>query len=270
MSFRDKRGSCAADPSSAATLQALVERMRTASAVLLMLDYDGTLVPYAMTPELARPDGELLALLGVLAARPCTEVHIVSGRPQETLERWLGDLPIGLHAEHGLASRAPGAGSWVTGALPPQDWRPAVRVLMCDFAARTPGAFVEEKRAGLAWHYRAADPELGATRGRTLERELAALLADRPAGILPGAKVIEVVARGVHKGRLVASLVARAPGALLCAVGDDRTDEDLFAALPAGAATVHVGPGPTRAAMRLGGVPEVRALLRAIGQAHPS
>ena len=80
------------------------------------------------------------------------------------------------------------------------------------FAAETPGAFVEEKSAGLAWHYRAADPALGAVRARALELELAAFLDHRPARILPGAKVIEVVAKGVHKGRLVPSLAGARAG----------------------------------------------------------
>jgi trehalose 6-phosphate synthase/phosphatase len=154
-------------------------------------------------------------------------------------------------------------------ALSPQDWRPAVLDRMRAFAARTPGALVEEKSAGLAWHYRAADPDLGTARARTLELELAVLLARSSAWILPGAKVIEVLPRGIHKGRLVPSLVARAPaGALLVAIGDDRTDEDLFAALPRDALAVHVGPEPTRAPIRLGGVPDVRALLRTIAEAR--
>jgi trehalose-6-phosphatase len=50
------------------------------------------------------PDADILALLAGLAARPGTETHVVSGRRRETLERWLGPLAVGLHAEHGLGS----------------------------------------------------------------------------------------------------------------------------------------------------------------------
>ena len=171
----------------------------------------------------------------------------MSGRTRETLEGWLGSLPIGLHAEHGLASRAPGATTWVTARLPPQDWRPAVLALMRAYAARTPGARVEEKSAGPPGTT-AAGPALGKARARALELELVSCSATAPAKILPGAKVIEVLARGVHKGRLVPSVALRAPaGALLVAIGDDRTDEDLFAALPPGALAVHVGPEATGA-----------------------
>ena len=117
--------------------------------------------------------------------------------------------------------------------LPSQDWRPPVLALMRAYAARTPGALVEEKSAGLAWHYRLADPALGPSRAQALTLELSLILDRLSAEILPGSKVIEVVPRGIHKGRLVPSVVTRAPaGALVVAIGDDRTDEDLFAALP--------------------------------------
>lgn len=136
---------------------------------------------------------------------------------------------------------------------------------MRTYTARTPGSLVEEKRAGIVWHYRLADTELGRTQAAALERELTGLLDGAPAKIVPGAMIVEVVAGGVDKGRLVPSLVARAPaGSLVVAMGDDQTDEDLFTALPEGALAVHVGPEPSRAPVRLAGVDDVRALLRGL------
>jgi trehalose 6-phosphate synthase/phosphatase len=64
-----------------------VATLRAAAALLVLLDYDGTLVPFAAVPELAAPDGALLALLARLAARPRTTVHVMSGRIRDTLER---------------------------------------------------------------------------------------------------------------------------------------------------------------------------------------
>ena len=49
----------------------------------------------------------------------------------------------------------------------------------------------------------------------------------------------------------------------MLAIGDDRTDEDLFAALPPDAITIRVGPGPTRARFRLEGV-AARAIAAAL------
>ena len=51
------------------------------------------------------PDVELMALLTRLAERPGMQVHIVSGRSRECRASWFGALPIGLHTEHGFASR---------------------------------------------------------------------------------------------------------------------------------------------------------------------
>jgi len=252
------------------TSEALAARIGAASVLVLLLDYDGTLVPFAPIPAMAEPDDQLVALLRDLADRPNTEVHIVSGRTQGALERWFGALPIGLHAEHGLLSRLPGASEWAAGIPGPQTWRSDVLAVMRDFAAQTPGAMVEEKSGGLAWHYRLVEPELGASRAFALRLALTRLLERAPADILPGSKVIEVVTRGVNKGRLVPFVAARIPaGALLVAIGDDRTDEDLFAALPPGALAIHVGPEVTAAPIRLKGVPDVLSLLRAVLEARP-
>jgi trehalose 6-phosphate synthase/phosphatase len=45
------------------------------------------------------------------------------------------------------------------------------------------------------------------------------------------------------------------------AIGDDRTDEDMFAAVPADAITVRVGPGASAARYRVADPGEVRTLL---------
>jgi trehalose 6-phosphate synthase/phosphatase len=248
-------------------LQGLLPGLRAAPHLVLLLDYDGTLVPFAPTPDLARPDAELLALLRGLAARPGTEVHVVSGRRRDTLARWLGALPLGLYAEHGLWSRPPGGADWSAPPLPAADWRDRVLAILADYAGRTPGALVEEKTAGLAWHYRMADPEYGALQANDLTLHLTALLSNAPVEILPGAKVIEIRPHGVHKGRIVHPILAAAPpGSRVVALGDDRTDEDLFAALPPEGVAIHVGEGPSAAPFRLGGPREARAFLRALSQ----
>ena len=247
-------------------LPQLIERARAAPRLVLLIDYDGTLVPFAQSPELARPDAGTLALLGGVAARPGTEVHVVSGRSRHTLERWLGALPIFLHAEHGLWSRPPG-GAGQAREIAPLGWRASVLAILRDYAERTPGSLVEEKPVGVAWHYRAADPEYGEVQANELRVHLTEMLSNAPVELLKGEKVIEVRAQGIHKGLVVPAVVAAHPQALIIALGDDRTDEDLFAALPADAVSVKVGPGDTRAKLRLPGVEQVRGLLRALLEA---
>ncbi len=49
-------------------------------------------------------------------------------------------------------------------------------------------------------------------------------------------------------------------------MGDDRTDEDLFAALPPASIAIHVGPAPGSPAIRLKDVAAVRRFLAALAQ----
>ncbi|HYO53780.1 bifunctional alpha,alpha-trehalose-phosphate synthase (UDP-forming)/trehalose-phosphatase [Archangium sp.] len=242
-----------------------LERMRKAERLLLLIDYDGTLVPFAPRPELAAPDAELLDLLQRLATRPGTRVHIVSGRPRETLEAWLGALPVGLHAEHGLWSRPVPGQPWKALEGVTTDWKALVRPVLEAFASRVPGALVEEKSASLAWHYRQVDRVFGARQARELRLHLGEVFAQGPLEVLPGDKVVEVRARGVNKGRVVGPITeGMAPGTLVAALGDDRTDEDLFAALPEGSIAIHAGGKDTRAGYRVNGPTEVRQVLSAL------
>ncbi|MFZ5471731.1 MAG: bifunctional alpha,alpha-trehalose-phosphate synthase (UDP-forming)/trehalose-phosphatase [Myxococcota bacterium] len=258
------------EPSPPSDIDAALSRLRQAEKRLLLLDYDGTLVPFADTPDQAVPNDQLLQLLAALAALPRTEVHVVSGRDRETLEDWLGHLPVGIHAEHGFWSRPPGRSEWVQAPVGSTEWRRPALSILNDWAARTPGALVEEKSVGLAWHYRLADPEFGAHQANELKLHLAAVLSNSPVEILTGEKVVEIRPHGVHKGRIVTPLVqTTSPGTLFMAMGDDRTDEDLFAALPEGALSVHIGPKPSRAQLRLADVDEARAFLEELLPSPP-
>ncbi|MBN1208687.1 MAG: bifunctional alpha,alpha-trehalose-phosphate synthase (UDP-forming)/trehalose-phosphatase [Myxococcaceae bacterium] len=246
----------------------VVARLKGAGRRVLLLDYDGTLVGHAPRPELAGPDPELKALLARVAALPDTQVHIVSGRFRETMEEWLGELPVGLHAEHGLWSRAGLGAPWRMLEGVSSEWKELARPLLEAFTERVLGSFVEEKTMSLAWHYRQVDPGYGAWQARELRLKLCELLAQSPLEVLPGAKVVEVRPRGVHKGLVVAkALEGQPPGVLVAAMGDDRTDEDLFAALPEGSLSVHVGGKLSRATHRLNGPGEVRKVLSVLLEA---
>jgi trehalose 6-phosphate synthase/phosphatase len=253
-------------PSQPAAIQAAIIRARKASHLVLLLDYDGTLVSFAPTPDLASPDGEILSLVRQLVARPGCAVHIVSGRKRETLERWFGALPVALHAEHGFWWRLPG-GSWTSVEVHDHRWREPAKTILRDFADRTPGALVEEKTAGYAWHYRAADPEHGAAQARELSCHLSALLSNSPVEILQGDKVVEIRPHGVDKGHAARQALTLCPAdTVVLAMGDDRTDEDLFAALPEGSISVHVGPSESRAELRVADVTSARAMLAKIAR----
>ncbi len=243
----------------------LPQMVAQASRVLLLLDWDGTLLPFALRPEFAEPDSEILELLSALDADPRISVHVVSGVQRDQLEEWLGGLHIGLHAEHGLWSRHRG-GRWHQNMHVDVEWKDAVRPLLRDFSMRTPGSLVEEKTASLAFHYRMADVEYGEWQARELKLHLAHVLSNMAVEIISGNRVVEVQPHGLNKGVVVPGLLAEAPGALVVAAGDDDTDEALFRVLPPEAISICVGRRPSAARFSIPSVASLRNLLRAIAQ----
>jgi trehalose 6-phosphate synthase/phosphatase len=245
-----------------AALTRVIEGMREAPLTIL-LDYDGTLVPIARAPELAAPDEALLSLLTALSTRPRTSVHLVSGRPRATLESWLGELPVSLWAEHGFWHRPTRAGEWQQAAAVPGDWLRRIYPILEQFTTATPGSLIEEKSASIAWHYRMAEPEFGTRQAHELRMLLGDALSNQPLEVLEGKKVIEVRLRGVSKAVVSQHVIAEHdPAATVLAIGDDRTDEDLFSVLPEASVTIAVGTGRTQAKYFVDDYRAVRNLLR--------
>jgi len=228
---------------------------------LILLDYDGTLVPFANAPEKAEPDPELLTLLESLANQPKNEVVIVSGRIKETLEKWFGDLNISLIAEHGAWIKEKGK-DWAIIEPLQDDWKQEIKPILEFYVDKTPGSFIEEKEFSIVWHYRKADSELAMARGRELKNILLHLTANLNLGILLGSKVIEIKNLGINKGRAVSILVSKRVWDFILSIGDDVTDEDIFAVLPETAYSIKVGLSHTKAKFNIESEYKVRQLLK--------
>jgi len=113
----------------------------------------------------------------------------------------------------------------------------------------------------LAWHYRNVHPELGFIRSRELLDNLHHLVRNTPLQIIDGNKVIEVRISGVDKGAVAKQFLDQEAYDFILAVGDDKTDEDMFKALAGRAVTVKIGPGHTAAQYNLSNQAEVANLL---------
>jgi trehalose 6-phosphate synthase/phosphatase len=224
-------------------------RLRQAPHRTLLLDYDGTLTPIVEMPSLATPSRSLLRLMSALAASGNTQVHVVTGRSQESIEPWLGSLPIWLHVEHGLRSRMPD-GTWLSPSYERPDRLDLAIAIMQKVAARTRGTMVEPKIASAAFHYRRANAYVAHDALSALRTELTEALGPE-VELLEGHKVLEVRLRAVNKSAAVKLALAHAPAdTIALAIGDDRTDEDMFAALPETAISIRLGKGPSVAKLR--------------------
>ncbi|GAA3927836.1 bifunctional alpha,alpha-trehalose-phosphate synthase (UDP-forming)/trehalose-phosphatase [Hymenobacter algoricola] len=252
------------DPATGAQLR---QEYQTADHRLLLLDYDGTLAPFHADPQRARPDEELLLLLRALTANPRNHVVIISGRDRHTLQSWLGHLPLDFIAEHGVWLRAAGQ-DWQLFQPLRNDWMKELRPVLELYVARTAGSFIEEKEYSLVWHFRRADADLGAMRARELLSHLTFMASNTDLQVLEGNMVIEIKNAGVNKGTAAARWLSQHEPGFILAIGDDRTDEDTFAAMPPEAYTIKVGTSSrSQARFHLRATPDVRQLLRSLLEA---
>lgn len=224
----------------------------------LFLDFDGTLVELARTPDAVGVDDRLARILTLLSQKLDGRVAIVSGRPVAAL-RQLMPMPMLTVGSHGMEFGA------VDGTIDiPVRPRALAEILarMDEFAERCPGVIVEDKPLGVALHYRQV-PDAEA-----MCLDLAEALAEQhELHLQPGKLMIEVRAPGGDKGSAIERLM-REPemhGARPVFMGDDLTDEPGFAAVARlGGAGILVGAErATEATYRLPDVSSALAWLEA-------
>lgn len=220
----------------------------------LLLDFDGTLAEIVLEPAAARPRPGALTALRALAAREDVRLGVVSGRALDDLAARLGPVPgAWLAGSHGAELRDPRGRTQVLVQAGPA--RPALeRFLEQARALGGAGLRVEDKGQAVAVHLRGLPDLQAQALSQSLAARARALCADAPVSWLEGKAVLELRAHGASKGAAAEALLERwgaGPWALLAA-GDDRTDEELFAAVLArGGTTIKVGPGESRASQRV-------------------
>ena len=230
----------------------------------LFLDFDGTLVDIAPTPDFVRPTAGLPSLLTVLERRLGGALAVVTGRPVEAVDGFLGlgRLTVaGLHGRDrrladGRRLREPVDAASVDVA----------RTRLTALAGRLPRTLIEDKGESVSLHFRQA-AVAAEIEARAIEAESQGRLR-----LLPGKMVVELVPAGFDKGAAVARLMEMPPfaGRIPVFVGDDVTDEAGFSVVNRlGGLSVRIGQAArTEAQAVLADVPALHGwLARAADQA---
>jgi trehalose 6-phosphate synthase/phosphatase len=247
-------------------LEQLKKDYAAATHRLVFLDYDGTLMPFTRDPNKTQPDAPLLALLQQLTGEENNRVIIISGRDHKILGKWLGNFPLDMIAEHGVWLRKHEA-DWEMIQQLNNDWKDDIRPVLEGYVARTPGSLLEEKDFALVWHYRKVEKNLGETRSGELSSYLRYLVANRNLQVMEGDKIVEIKNIEVNKGIAARRWLETYPADFVLAIGDDRTDEDTFLAMPENAYTIKVGSNRSAARYHLNSFADVRSLLQDLMQA---
>ncbi len=248
----------------------LIADYLSAERRLILLDYDGTLKEFAPSPiaKYARPSLKLVRVLRRLTKDQKNKVTIVSGRQRSVLSSFFEGMGLDLVAEHG--GWILNAGQWVKSSFVASKWKKQAVGIMEAYTSRTPGSLIEEKDFAVVWHYRNVSPDLAFVRAEELKMELQSALSHADVGVFDGKKIVEVKPERMHKGALAGEIVSEEKWDFIMAIGDDYTDEDMFAVLPERSYTIQVGEGDTRARFQLGSVSSVVSLIEELSRLSPS
>jgi trehalose 6-phosphate phosphatase len=190
------------------------------SQVLVAFDFDGTLAPIVADPAVAAMSPSTRRLFRAVATLyPCA---VISGRGRADLTGRLRGVPVReVVGNHGLEPGTGGRRLSAAFAAHVGRWMPLLERALRGL----PGVVVEDKRLSVAIHYRAS---------RKKKQALAAIGSAitqlGPLRAFGGKQVVNLVPpQAPHKGLALEAARRRAGCDTALYVGDDDTDEDVFA-----------------------------------------
>ncbi|MGY5764914.1 bifunctional alpha,alpha-trehalose-phosphate synthase (UDP-forming)/trehalose-phosphatase [Brachybacterium sp. DNPG3] len=255
------------DARPAAELDADLEAFAQVPRILVASDFDGVLAPIVADRHAVEADAASLGALRELAELPGVAVALISGRA-------LADLDS--HARMPSSVVLVGSHGAEVGALPP--WMhaevldsasltmtPQKEHLLASITRRLrriasefPGCDVETKPAAAVLHTRNARGR-GAANATEAALEYALSLPD--VTVTPGKEVVEFSVLDASKGVAIEALARAGASDAWLYLGDDVTDETVFARLGDGDLGIKVGDGDTAAQHRIAGTDDARELL---------
>jgi trehalose 6-phosphate phosphatase len=218
------------EKSSPNAVSARSDFLRRLDECAILLDIDGTLLDLAPTPrEVWVPPGLARTLNGLLE-KTAGALALVSGRSLNDIDLIFAPEQFPAVGGHGAEMRICGDNEAVATHAPPMDKE--LKRRLAAIAKLSPGILLEDKGYSLALHYRLAPhAEKAIYEAISLIR---ADLPNAPIEVMPGKCVYEIKHSGFNKATGVLELMAHEPfrGRRPIFIGDDVTDESVFALMP--------------------------------------
>ncbi|KAI8084885.1 glycosyltransferase family 20-domain-containing protein [Halteromyces radiatus] len=202
---------------------------------VFLFDYGGTLVTHGKTASGKELD-RLTSVLTKLTGDPRNAVYVISGRTRLEVERDLGEVPnLGLSAENGFYIKPRGEGWQSLFEKIDLSWKPAVKEIFQYYTERTPGAYIETKETSIVWHYRTTpgpDAQYVAWQAAECQNHIAdSVNKNFAVHAVAGRTNIEVMPHEINKSGIANRVLQDIQPDFILSIGDDRTDEDMFAFL---------------------------------------
>lgn len=248
------------------SFSSLVAKVADCDRLLVATDFDGVLAPIVDDPAAVAGRPASLDALRRLAEASNTDVAVISGRGLGLLTELVQPTEpmtlIGSHgAEFGGSDRTSKEDRMLADAIEELD----------GLVAAYPGLHVERKAMGVAAHFRRVTD--GHAEASASVEPLCERWADDGGKVIRGKEVVEFALRHASKGDAVMTLVRRLDASVTVYLGDDTTDEDVFAVLGDDDLGIKVGDGQTLATERLATPEDVELFLVALADArsgHPN
>lgn len=216
---------------------------------LILLDYNGTLVPIPKDGRTKPPPSKLLDILALLGRNKHNRVVLITDNSQSMIDRWFKDTPVDLIACSDAAYRMDG--EWTAYQELSTDWRDDARPILEKYVVRTPGSYIDEKKYAMIWHFENAVKELGEVRSRELMEDLRSFTGMENLKINEGQRLIEIKNAETYKASMLKAYVGESQWEFMLAVGDDESNESMFQVLPPDAYTIRIGSSLTSARYNL-------------------
>lgn len=219
-------------PDARSRVDGWAEGWRDHGAIVVLLDFDGTLAPIVERPESVGIPPATRSAVERLIACEGAHVSIVSGRGLADVRARARLEGIAYAGNHGMEIEGHGLEQVHPEAAAARPQLERVIEIIEKPLSRIPGAIVEDKHLTLSIHYRLV---VRALVERVREVVLDAAGSVDGLRVTEGKEVLEVRPDvDWHKGRAVDFLVKNLSppsGTPILYIGDDRTDEDAFEAL---------------------------------------
>lgn len=220
--------------------------IRQKEAALLLIDYDGTLVPIAARPELAKVSVKTKKLLTRLRDNPFFTLSIISGRSLKEIRRLVGIRGVIYAGNHGLELKGPKLKFVNKKALLYRRHLRRIHKALQGELAAIKGVFIEDKGLSLSIHFRLANKKDIKKLNGILDRQLKPWVIKKKLKVTFGKMVYELRPYvNWDKGRMVRWLLGQTKTfkskTLAICIGDDYTDEDMFRAIGTKGITICVG-----------------------------